>query len=141
MTPIEAALARVRDLREAERKMTKGNWELREVAHAETPWSKRRVYRMEIIAPQFTYGKRTHSRDICQILDYCEWTDHPGNAQGIATLRNAAEPMLDLLEALLQREYVASDTGIDVERDARKKIAAKKINEALAAFVEGKDGT
>lgn len=135
MTPIETALEKVRRLREAERKMTKGNWELREVAHAETPWSKRRVYRMEIIAPQFTYGKRTHSRDICQILDYCEWTDHPGNAQGIAALHNAAPSMLALLEALLR------NTGVVVGWHEVEAALAEFVEVVgIEVFVEGKDG-
>jgi len=69
-------------------------WELREVAHGATPWSKRRVYRVEIIAPQYNYGKLTHNRNIAQIIDYCDWTDHPANAEFIA---NARQDIPDLL--------------------------------------------
>ena len=63
---------------------TKGPWETREVAHEKTPYSPRRVFRVEIIAPQHYMGRRTHSRDICQIIGYNEWSDHPGNAAFIA---------------------------------------------------------
>lgn len=118
MTPIEAALARVRELREAERKMTEGKW-LTDPEHDQL------VY----VENDVTDGP----------IASCHYPPYGTDNVGIAALRNAAPTMLDLLEALLQREYVASDTGIDVERDARKKIAAKKINEALAAFVEGTD--
>lgn len=82
---------------------TPGPWELRERAHEATPYSKRRVYRMEVIAPQYLYGKRTHSRDIAQILDYCEWTDHPANARLIA----AAPELLSALELAAATCYEA----------------------------------
>lgn len=75
---------------------TPGPWEIRELAHEATPWRKRRVYRVEIIAPQHLFGKRTHSRDICQIVDYCDWTDHPANAR----LIRSAPDLLDVCERL-----------------------------------------
>mgnify|MGYP001206569538 CR=1 FL=1 len=86
-------------------KHTPGPWEIREVAHEATAWHKRRVYRAEIIAPQYLYEKRTHSRGICQIVDYCDWTDHPGNAALIAaapdmlaSLKRQAQGLHNLIE-------------------------------------------
>ncbi len=78
-------------------KWTPGPWELREVAHEATPYSKRRVYRMEIIAPQYLCGKRTHSRDIAQMVDYCDWTDHPHNARLIAAAPDLYEALADVI--------------------------------------------
>jgi hypothetical protein len=77
-------------------------WEIREVAHEETPWSERRVYRVEINAPQYTYGRRTHSRHVAQIIDYANWTDHPANAKFIAAARTAVPELLDHIEELEQ---------------------------------------
>lgn len=80
---------------------TPGPWETREIAHEATPYAKRWVYRMEIIAPQYLYGKRTHSRLICQMIDFCEWTDHPDNARLIASapdLLEALQPFADFAE-------------------------------------------
>lgn len=78
---------------------TKGPWEIREVAHEATPLNKRRVYRVEIVSPQFYMGKKIASRHICQIIDYCEWADHPANAR----LITAAPDLLDALRNLVTR--------------------------------------
>lgn len=76
---------------------TPGPWEIREVAHEATPLNERRVYRVEIVSPQHYMGRRTPlSRYICQIVDYCEWTDHPANARLIA----AAPDLLAALKAI-----------------------------------------
>ena len=63
---------------------TPGPWEIREVAHGSIPSSLCQVYRVEICAPQYLYGKRTHSRYIANIVDYTDWTDQPANARLIA---------------------------------------------------------
>lgn len=81
----------------SEPKYTPGPWEIREVAHEKTPYSPRRVYRVEIIAPQYYLGRRTHSRDIAQMVDYCEWMDHPQNARLIA----AAPDLLEACKAMM----------------------------------------
>jgi hypothetical protein len=93
---------------------TSGPWEIRERVFDETPWRKRRVYRVEIIAPQYYHGKRTHSRDICQMVDYCEWTDHPANARLIAAAPNLYHELRELLGSLEPLENTLTGAGVSL---------------------------
>ena len=98
---------------------TPGPWVLREFAHEATPWSKRRVYRVEVAAPQFCHGKLTHHRLICQFIDYCDWTDHPANAALVA-----AAPDL-----LAENERLRAALAAQAERATRLWHVLKDIYE------------
>lgn len=118
MTPIEAALARVRELREAEKRMTTGKW-----SHcAENAKSL-------IDAGVYADGIRvaTMTAPLSKLM-----RDKNTNAAGIAALRNAAPALLDLLEALLENHR--GTLGQTLDLGARAEVA-------LAAFVEEKDAT
>jgi hypothetical protein len=104
---------------------TPGPWELKEVAHEKTPFSERRVYRLEIIAPQYFHGRRTHSRDICQMLDYCEWTDHPANARLIAASPELLWSLERIIEALPKNKDWLDPDVEKVARDAIRKAKEK----------------
>ena len=108
---------------------TPGPWETFEVAHEETPWSKRRVYRVEIRAPQYYRGRRTHSRHIAQIVDYCEWTDHPANAALIAAAPDLLEALEDLIDAI---------PGQTRDRDWWPDDLTKAVRKASATLAKAK---
>jgi hypothetical protein len=62
---------------------------------------------MEIIAPQFLFGKRSYTRDICIIRDWCDWNDYPANARLIA----AAPDLLACLQKIALLPHEHSDQG------------------------------
>lgn len=97
MTPIEQALRKVRELREAEKRIN------REVMFDHLP--------------------------DCRAAEYRECTCI---AVTSAALRNAAEPLLGLLEALLESLSLSDEDYWEYGGIARQKTEA-----ALAAFVEG----
>jgi hypothetical protein len=108
-------------------KFTPGPWEIREVAHEATPFRERRVYRVEIIAPQYLYGKRQYSRQICQIVDYCSWTDHPGNAR----LIEHAPDLYAALEDMLWPVFPVCQKGL-MERCVCEQCREDRARAALA---------
>lgn len=116
MTHIEAALAKVRALREAERKMTPGPW-ADETTNYQPPGYPRALIRFgdgfkfnEVIAPNVLAN----------------------DSAGIAALRNAAPPLLDLLGALLEEFLHGGAAGYNARY--------VRTQAALAAFVEAEDG-
>jgi hypothetical protein len=94
----------------------------------------RRVYRVEIIAPQFFNGRRTHSRDIGQILDYCEWTDHPANA----SLITAAPELLVALKSVVFHFGPWHDD--DCPGDDTCACSAKPIHDLVNAAIAKAEG-
>lgn len=136
MTPIDRALARIRELRQAERKMTPGPWEAEDPCDqaCSSPFGctpngcterHPRQKRVLLSGPDVS----EYDRDAGVVIDEFVF-ENEGDAIGIAALRNAAPAMLDLLEALLG--YV--QYGWD---DPRKE--AEKMRAALMAFVEGRE--
>lgn len=100
---------------------TPGPWEKREVAHEASPYAPRRVYRVEIISPQYCMGRRTHSRGISQIVDYCDWTDHPANAAFIAHARADVPALIAALREAWERNRnitAAAERILRCSRDA-----------------------
>lgn len=118
MTPIEAALARVRELREIEKRMTLRPWRS-DMGFAGSDHLKFLV--------------RTDDGDGHLIG---RGPNNEVDTDGIAALRNAAEPMLDLLEALLEERQVRIAHWQRQHHEVESEFAA--VNDALAAFVEGK---
>lgn len=112
---------------EAKTTHTPGPWEIREVAHEATPLNKRRVYRVEIIAPQYLNGRRTHSRDIAQIVDFADWTDQPANARLIAAAPELLAALTDLRRESESFVSLARQRGQDVRPEA-----ADLVRNALA---------
>ena len=134
VTPIDRALARVRKLREAEKRMTEGPWNIETPMGDEIPWvvqdASKPTYEWECLAMFSGDGPITAKQG----------TD---NAQGIAALRNAAPSMLALLEALLITAYAPYGEGALnlLDRDRIKLARRKKADAALAALLEAKDDT
>lgn len=107
-SPIEAALARVRELREAEKRMTPGPWADVTTQYQQPGYPRALIHHSvfnDVITPNIV------ARD----------------SAGIAALRNAAEPMLWLLEALLVERHVLGVAHPDEHTT---------VNRALAAFVD-----
>jgi hypothetical protein len=107
--------------RERSAKATPGPWDATEYAHGATPWNgnKERVYRVEIVSPQYTHGRRTHSRLIAQMVDYCDWTDHPANREFIIQSRADVPALCDSLESAMAELQRIWDGGLrsDTMRD------------------------
>lgn len=124
MTPIEQALAKVRELQEAERKMTAAPFTL-EDRDREDPfciWTEK--------GPG--YGLVAHVAPWCPPRKGWDekYQETLANANGIVALRNAAPALLDLLEAVLTNFAFGGEPGYN-ERYVR-------MQAALAAFVEPK---
>jgi len=99
---------------------TDGPWEIREVAHEATPYSPRRVYRVEIVSPMVwpLTGKRYGSRRVCEIIDYANFTTDPANARLIV----AAPDLLKALETA--RDYFQAPDGGNPEHTESVILAA-----------------
>jgi hypothetical protein len=94
----------VDEIRERCERATIGPWDVREFAHEATPWSERRVYRVEISSPVLdANGNRVGGRPVCQIIDYAEWTTSPANAAFIAHARTDIPALCDALAASEKR--------------------------------------
>lgn len=132
MSPLDLALARVRQLREAEQKMTPQRWSVEFPMGEENPW----------IVEE---GKASHEWDAVALFSGDgPFTEKQGiaNAEGSAALRNAAPTVLGLLEALLATHPshrspgcwcgFGMASGFHEARCARARAA-------IAAFVEGAD--
>ena len=122
MTPIEQALAKVRELREAERKMTAAPVKVEPVIMA--------PHRDHFGGDRFPLQGNPDGTSRTYPL-----TEAYGNAEGFAVLRNAALAMLDLLEALLVQV-----TSHEYFPEGDLCSECDKTTAALAAFVEGSDG-
>lgn len=133
MTPIERALAKVRALREAERKMTDPGWQYIPNTTLDI-WTKD--------GPG--YGIVANVAPWCPPYEGPALEQKRNDATGITALRNAAPEMLDLLEALLEQQKPDMESAIkallDLHDDSEYCKANKRVKAALAAFVEGSDG-
>lgn len=105
---------------------TPGPWEMREIAHPETPFAPRRVYRVEIGSPLIDKGskRRYGTHRVCQITDFGFISD-PANARLIRSapeLLSAAKAALFVLRIVHSREPGTNEAGAiaDLEDVIRK---------------------
>lgn len=125
MTPIEAALAKIANLREAEKRMTPG-----------------KMTAMHDCSSSITEaGVYVDGLRLATMLRTWRRFAADANANGIAALRNAAGPMLDLLEALLEERKIRKQYWQRQHPEVESEYG--NVNYALglflAAFVEGED--
>lgn len=100
MTPIEAALRKVRELREAEKQMTPRGWQ------------------QQVYEEQESTELVIHNH---QVVIKCTT---PEDAHGVTALLNAAEPMLALLEVLLIERHVLGVANPDEHTTVNRALAA-----------------